>query len=193
MGDPDRAVGRVDRLPAWAGRAIDVDSQVLVVDVDVDILGLGQHGDRRCRGVDAASALCHGDALHAMDPAFELEPGEHAGAVDRRDRLLVAAKLGRAGGDQLEPPALRFGKALVHPKEVAGEQSGLVAAGAGADFEHRRAVVGRIARQQLHCQSALGVRQPVPNLFGFARGHFLEFGLSGSIGDQSVQNIEFGT
>jgi hypothetical protein len=37
--------------------------------------------------------------------------------------------------------------ALVHPVEIAGEQRRLVAAGAGADLEHRRARIGRVARQ----------------------------------------------
>ena len=54
------------------------------------------------------------------------------------DDFLVAAELGGAGRDQLDPPALLFGIALVHAEQVAGEQRRLVAAGAGADFEHRR-------------------------------------------------------
>jgi hypothetical protein len=77
------------------------------------------------------------------------------GAADRRDRFLVAAELGRARGDQLEAPALLLGEAMVHPQKIAGEQSGFVAAGAGADLEHRGALVCSIARQQLHRQRAL--------------------------------------
>src|SRR3546814_13453973 len=38
MGDADRAVGRVDMLPARARRAIDVDLQLIVVDRAVDLL-----------------------------------------------------------------------------------------------------------------------------------------------------------
>ena len=192
MGDADRAVGGVDRLPAGPGRAIDVDPQVLVVDLDVDILGLGQHRDRRRRGVDAPAAFGHRHALDAVDAAFELQPGEHAGAVDRGDRLLVAAELRRARRDQLEPPALRLGIALVHAQQVAGEQSRLVAAGAGADLEHRRAVVGGVARQQLDRQRALGVGQLVADLLGFGRRHFLELGLGGRVGDHAVQHVELG-
>src|SRR5690242_7500369 len=41
VGDPDRAVSRVDGLAAGTRRAIDVDAEVLIVDLDVDILGLG--------------------------------------------------------------------------------------------------------------------------------------------------------
>ena len=77
--------------------------------------------------------------------------------VDAGDDFLVAAGFGRAGGDQLDPPALRLGIALVHAEQIAREQRRLVAAGAGADFEHRRALVGRIARQQRQRQRALGL------------------------------------
>src|SRR3990170_3373827 len=38
VGDPDRAVGGVDVLPAGARRAIGIDAQVALVDLDVDIL-----------------------------------------------------------------------------------------------------------------------------------------------------------
>src|SRR5258708_4811323 len=51
--DADRRVGRVHALPARPGRAIDVDLQIVGVDVDLDLLRLGHHGDSRGRGVDA--------------------------------------------------------------------------------------------------------------------------------------------
>ena len=59
----------------------------------------------------------------------------------------------------LEAPALGLGIALVHAKQVAGEQRRLVAAGAGADLEHRRALVGGVARKQLQREVALGLGQ----------------------------------
>ena len=37
---------------------------------------------------------------------------------------------------------------LVHAEEIAGEERGLVAAGAGAQFEDRAALVGHVARKQ---------------------------------------------
>ena len=138
MGDADRAVGRVDRLSAGAGRAIDVDPQVLVVDLDIDVLGFRQHRHGRRRGVDAPAAFGGRNALDPVNAALELQPREDAAAIDRGDRFLVAADFGRAGGDQLEPPALHLGVALVHAQQVAGEQRRFVAAGTGADFEHRR-------------------------------------------------------
>ena len=45
-------------------------------------------------------------------------------------------------------PALLGGVALVHAEQVAGEQRGLVAAGAGADFEDGVVLVHRVLGQQ---------------------------------------------
>ena len=74
------AVGGVDRLAARAAGAEDVDAQVLVVDLDVDLLGLRQHRDGRRRGMDAARGLGLRHALHAVHARFEFQPGEHAAA-----------------------------------------------------------------------------------------------------------------
>jgi hypothetical protein len=52
VGDPDRAIGGVDRLAARPGRAVDVDLEVVRVDLHLDLLGLREHRDRRRRGVD---------------------------------------------------------------------------------------------------------------------------------------------
>ena len=45
----------------------------LSVDLDLDVLGLGQHRDGHRRGVDAALRLGHRHALHAVHAALELE------------------------------------------------------------------------------------------------------------------------
>ena len=65
--------------PPGPGGAVDVDLQVVRVDLDVDLLGLGQHRDGRRGGVDAALGLGLGHALHAVRAALELE--HRVGAV----------------------------------------------------------------------------------------------------------------
>ena len=70
--------GLVDVLAARALRAHRVDLQVRFVDVDVDVLRLGQNGDGRRRRVDAPLRFGGGHALHAMDARLELQPREHA-------------------------------------------------------------------------------------------------------------------
>src|SRR3954453_19034249 len=45
VSDPNGAVGSFDRLSAWAGRSIDVDPQILVVDMNVDVLGFRKNSN----------------------------------------------------------------------------------------------------------------------------------------------------
>ena len=82
MGDADRRFGLVDVLAAGALRAHGVDLQVGIVDGDVDVLGLRQHGDGRGGGVDAALRLGVRHALHPVHAALELQPREDAAALD---------------------------------------------------------------------------------------------------------------
>ena len=79
---------------------------------------------------------------------LELEPREDARARDARDDLLVAAVLARALAEHLDLPALALGVARVHAEQVAGEDRGFVAAGAGADLEEDVAVVARVLRDE---------------------------------------------
>src|SRR4029078_9870647 len=94
--DPDGRVGRVDALATGAGRAGDVDLEVVVVDLDPDLPGLRHHRDGRVRGVDAALRLGLGDALDAMRAALVLEHGVGAFALDAEHDLLVAAAVALA-------------------------------------------------------------------------------------------------
>ena len=133
--DAHRRVGRVDALAAGAARAERVDAQILLVDLDVDFLGLGQHRDGRGRRVDAAAGFGGRHALHAVHAALVLQLAVDALALDQRDDFLDAAGVGVAGRHHLELPALALGVARVHAEQVGGEQRRFVAAGAGADFE----------------------------------------------------------
>ena len=64
----------VDVLAARAGRAIDLHFDVLGTKVNVDLLHLRQHGDRRSRGVHAPAGLGFRHALDAVHAGFKLEP-----------------------------------------------------------------------------------------------------------------------
>ena len=75
VGDAHGGVGGVDALPARPGRAEDVDAQVVGVDLDLDLLGLGQHEHAGRRGVDAALRLGGRHPLHAVHAALVLQPG----------------------------------------------------------------------------------------------------------------------
>src|SRR6201999_4120192 len=148
MGDADRRFRFVDVLTAGALRAHGLDPQVIVLDVDIDILDFRQHRNRRRRSVNAPLRLGIGYALYPVYAGFEFELREGAAALHLGDDFLEAANGAFAGGYHLDLPALQGGKTLIHPEQVAGEQRGLVAAGAGADFEHDVAVVHGILGQQ---------------------------------------------
>ncbi len=136
--------GLVDVLAAGALCAHGVDLEIAFVDVDVDILNLGQHRDGGGRSVDAAGSLGVGHALHAVHARFEFELGEDAAAVDLGDDLLEPAFAAFADRQDFRLPALFGGVAFVHAEQVAGEQRGFVAAGAGADFQDGVVVVHRV-------------------------------------------------
>ena len=187
MRDPHRAVGGVDRLAAGAAGAEHVDAQVLVVDLDVDLLGLGQHGHRRRRGVDAPLRLGLGHALHAMHAGLEFELREHALAGDDGDDLLVAAGRRLARRQDLDLPALPVGVALIHAEEIARKQRRLLAAGAGAQFEDRVLLVGGILGQKLHFELPLELLDPGVKRLKLLRGERRHLGVRGRIVDELSQ------
>ena len=102
--------------------------------------------------MDAALRFGGRHALHAVRAAFPFQLAVHLLAIHRGDDFLEAAGFGRVGAQHLDPPALRFGVAAVHAKQVAGEQRRLIAAGAGPYFHNDAAVVVRVARQQQEAQ-----------------------------------------
>src|SRR5215218_7067213 len=71
--DPDRAVGRIDVLSARAGCAIGVDTKVLVLDLDVDVLiDLGIDPDARKARVTASVGIIRADADQPVDATLHL-------------------------------------------------------------------------------------------------------------------------
>src|SRR5439155_628770 len=125
-----------------------VGAELLVGEVHLDVLRLGQHGHGHRRGVDAALRLRHRDALHAVHAALELQPAVGALALHEGDNLFEPAEAGRARGEHLHPPALSLGVAAVHAKQLGGEETRLLAARTGADLEHHVALVVRVARHE---------------------------------------------
>ncbi len=151
-GQVRQAYGRirlVDVLAAGARRAVGVDAQVRGVDcLGLDFVHLGQHGHGAGRGVDAALRLGGGHTLHAMRARLELQGRIDAAARNAADDLLVAAVFAFPCAQDLDAPAHRFGVPGIHAEQVAGEDGGFVAAGAGADFEIDVALVVRVRRDQ---------------------------------------------
>ena len=70
MRDAHSGIRRVHRLPARTGRAERINAQILRLNLDVDFIGFGQHGDGRGRSVHTALLLGLGNALHAVHAAL---------------------------------------------------------------------------------------------------------------------------
>src|SRR5205085_7160456 len=88
------------------------------------------------------------------------------------------------------PPALPLGEALVHAQQVATEQGSLVAAGSGADFEHRRALVGRVAGEELQGEVALRQRELGRELMHLLRSHLPDLVIG--IGEHLLEHVHLG-
>ena len=152
VGDADRGVRHVDVLSPRAARPVGVDFQVLRADVDLDVVHLGQDGHRSRGGVDAPAGLRHGDPLDAVHPALELELAVGPVAVDAERNLLVPSDAGLVAVDDLHLPALALAEAVVHPVEVGGEESGLLAARPGADLHDDALLVVGVPGQEQQLQ-----------------------------------------
>ena len=148
MGDAHGGVRGVDALAAGAARAVDVDAQVLLLDVDLDVVCLRQDGDGSRGGLDAALALGLGDALDAVHARLELHRAVDLVSQHLELDLGKAALVGGVGVDDLDLPLLALCVAAVHLEEVACEDGGLVAAGGRADLDDDVLLVVGVRRQE---------------------------------------------
>jgi len=85
----DISIGGVGVLAAGARGARRVDPDVLGLDLDVDLLGLGQDGHGRRRGVDAPARLGRRHPLHAVHARFIFELRVRALAANFKDHFLI--------------------------------------------------------------------------------------------------------
>src|SRR2546427_12301539 len=131
--DPDGAVGGVDALTAGSLRAEHVDPQVFLFDLDVDVLGLGEHGHRSGGRMPPALRLGLGDPLYPVHARLVAQRAVDARPPGGEERLLQAREIPFGQRANLALPALPLREPGVHPEQLRGEQRRLVATGAGAD------------------------------------------------------------
>ena len=98
--------------------------------------------------MDATLCFGGGHTLHAMHAGFVFEDAVNAVAGNRHHHLFVSTDCTGAFGGNSDGPSMAFAEFQVHFGEVAGEESGFVAAGACTDFEDDILVVLRVARQE---------------------------------------------
>ncbi len=127
-----------------------------------------------------------------MNARLELELGEGAAPADLGDDFLVAALGAFARRHHFGLPALLGGVALVHAEQVAGEQRGLVAAGAGADFQNDVALVHRVLGQERDLDLLLERDAAFLELAFLGIGHGAHFGVGRAVVDQGFEIGDLG-
>ena len=125
--------------------AVHVDLEIVGIDLDVDLVGLGQDRDGRRARVDAALALGHRHALHAVRAALVLEPAPRVVALHEERDVAEAAVIRRLAREHLDLQAVALGEVLVHAVEVAGPEVGLLAALGALDLDDHVAALVRVA------------------------------------------------
>ena len=174
MGDADRRISCVDRLPTRSGRAESVNAQVFGLNLDVNFFGLGQHRYRNRRSVHTPLLFRLRNSLHAMDAALIFQLRINSLAFDEGNHFFQPTHARLGGREHLDLPALALGKARIHAEDLGGKERGFVSPGSSANFQHDVFfVVGVLGKQQklqlfLHAhQALLQIRQ----LFLRVRAH----------------------
>ena len=116
-----RRISRIDALAAGSTRAERVDSEILLVDLDIHLFGFRQDGDRDRRRVDSAARFRCRDALYSVDAAFVLSLLHDASPFDRRDHLFQPADACFVARQHLDPPPLAPRELAVHPEQFGGK------------------------------------------------------------------------
>ena len=89
--DAHRRVSGVHRLASRTRRAESIDANVLRLDLNVDVLRLGQHGHGYSRSVHSSLLLRFGNTLDAVHAALILELRVGAAAFDHGNDFLQSA------------------------------------------------------------------------------------------------------
>ena len=146
--DPHRAVGLVDVLTTSTRRAIGVDAQILIVDLDLDLVVNDRvNPDRGKARVAAIVRIEWRNAHKAMNAALRFEPAISIGAVDANRRRFDPGLLAAAFLEPFDLVSVGIGPAHIHAQQHLCPILGLGSARPGMDFEIAVVAVG-FARQQ---------------------------------------------
>ena len=116
MRDADRGVGLVHVLPARTARAVRVDAELGLVDLDRGVVGQERcDDDLRERGMPAVRRVERRLAHEAMHAALRLQRAVRVLALDRHRGRLEARLLARARLDRLGLEAAVGGPAKIQP------------------------------------------------------------------------------
>ncbi len=97
-----------------------------------------------------------------MPSGFELEAGIGAAAENLGNDFLESTQFARTLRNDLQTPALPLGEPRIHPEQVSGEESRLVAASTCPNLEKDVSLVVRVLREQFPLQPCLDLCQLLP-------------------------------
>ncbi len=198
VGNADCRVGGVDVLAAGTRRAVGVDLEVRLVDLNVDrLVDHWIHPGARKAGVAASRAVVRRDADEPVHARFRLQPAISivAGDLDGRGFDAGFFAVVHFHDVDLELPPLR--PARVHAQEDIGPVLALGAAGAGVNLEIGVIRVGLAREQRLDLrrtgvlqrllQRLLGLADHIGVVLGLA--HFDELGIVADGGLEGLHGL----
>ena len=88
-----------------------------------------------------------------MHSRFKFQLAVDAVATHRQDQFAKPAQVGLGAADGLHGPAHFLAVPLIHPCQITGPETGLVASCSGTNLKHHTALIARIPRQQSQGES----------------------------------------
>ena len=121
MRDPDRRVGHVDVLAAGTARAVGINPQVLLVDLNLDVLGqLGPDENRGERGVTARRLVERRDPHKPVDARLRQQQPVGVVTRDGQGRGLDPRLVAGLPFDDLNLEVASLGPAQIRADEHLG-------------------------------------------------------------------------
>ena len=177
MDETHGGIGGVDGLTAGAASAKNLRLDIAHIQLHIDLIHLGEHGDGGGAGVDAPLALRCRHSLHAMHAALVFEAAEGALALDLEGDVLEDAVALLVDIEHLDLPFVGFGIARVQAHQVAGEDASFIAASASANLDDDIFIVARVFWQQQQPQLFQQVGVARFELRDFFAGELAHFGV----------------
>ena len=160
VGEAHGRVGHVDVLAAGARRAVGVDPEVLLVDVDVGhVLEERGHLQRRERGLALALGVERRHPHQAVHPVLGAQPPVGVATVDQERGRRDARLRPRRDLVELDVEAPPLGPAQVHAQQHVGPVLGIGPALAGLDLADGVGLVVLAGEQRAQLELVEGGRR----------------------------------
>jgi len=153
MGDTDGRIGNVDVLPSRAAGTEGIDSQIFLIDLQLQLfLRLGESENRSEGGMSPAAGVKGGDPDEPVDPGFRLEMAIGIRPFHGENRPLDSGFLTVLKIEDLDAVPASLDPAGVHPEEHLGPILRLGAPGPGIYGDKGVSRIGLIAEKGANFQ-----------------------------------------